>query len=119
MNPVSIHCCDHASSSCLTYCSSQLSHDAANYRDDSPRAVQLLQTLSQAQPGSIYSMAYAGDDEADRGHAGAGTSTGAAVAGKGSADWWLGAIDLLVRNSPSQGDSVADFIKEQLMERDR
>ncbi|KAL0019181.1 hypothetical protein WJX77_000293 [Trebouxia sp. C0004] len=45
-------------------------------------------------------------------------SVGAAVARGGPADWWLGAIDLLVR-SPSQGDNVADHIKEQLMERDR
>lgn len=74
---------------------------------------------SGAQLGSIYSMACAGSNEAGIGHAGAATSTGAAVAGTGSADWWLGAIDLLVRNSPSQGDTVADLIKEQLMERDR
>ena len=47
------------------------------------------------------------------------TSVGAAVARGGPADWWLGAIDLLVRSSPSQGDNVADHIKEQLMERDR
>ena len=46
-------------------------------------------------------------------------SVGAAVAGGGPADWWLGAVDLLVRSSPSQGDNVADHIKEQLMERDR
>ena len=46
-------------------------------------------------------------------------SVGAAVARGGPADWWLGAIDLLVRSSPSQGDNVADHIKEQLMERDR
>lgn len=44
---------------------------------------------------------------------------GTAVASGGCADWWLGAIDLLVRSSPSQGDNVADHIKEQLMERDR
>ena len=41
------------------------------------------------------------------------------MAGQGSGKWWLGAIDLLVHNSPSQGDNVADHIKEQLMERDR
>jgi len=46
-------------------------------------------------------------------------SVGAAVASGGPADWWLGAIDLLVRSSPSQGDNVAEHIKEQLMERDR
>lgn len=45
--------------------------------------------------------------------------TGTAVAGRGCADWWLGAIDLLVRTSQNGGDSVADHIKEQLMERDR
>lgn len=38
---------------------------------------------------------------------------------KGCGDWWLGAIELLARSTPSQGDSVADHIKEQLMERDR
>ena len=58
-----------------------------------------------------------GDGEAETSHAGG--ATGTAVASKGCADWWLGAIDLLVRTSPSQGDSVADHIKEQLMERDR
>ena len=46
-------------------------------------------------------------------------TVGAAVAHGGPADWWLGAVDLLVRSSPSQGDNVADHIKEQLMERDR
>ncbi len=46
-------------------------------------------------------------------------TVGAAVAHAGPADWWLAAIDLLVRSSPSQGDNVADHIKEQLMERDR
>ena len=44
---------------------------------------------------------------------------GVRVGGGGCADWWLGAIDLLVRTSPSQGANVADHIKEQLMERDR
>ena len=44
---------------------------------------------------------------------------GTSVASSGCAQWWLGAVDLLTRNSPNQGDSVADYIKEQLMERDR
>lgn len=44
---------------------------------------------------------------------------GVRVGGGGCADWWLGAIDLLVRTSTSQGANVADHIKEQLMERDR
>lgn len=45
--------------------------------------------------------------------------TGAGVSSSESAQWWLGAVELLVRTSPSQGDNVADHIKEQLMERDR
>ena len=66
-------------------------------------------------------MSGAGADGAVTGHvhAGAGSATGAAVSSKGCGDWWLGAIDLLVRSSPSQGDNFAHLIKEQLMERDR
>ena len=48
-----------------------------------------------------------------------GSATGIAVASGGCADWWLAAIDLFVRTSPSQGDNVADHIKAQLTERDR
>lgn len=47
------------------------------------------------------------------------SEVGVRVGAGGCADWWLGAIDLLVRNSPSQGANVADHIREQLMERDR
>ncbi|KAL3154030.1 hypothetical protein ABBQ32_013581 [Trebouxia sp. C0010 RCD-2024] len=57
--------------------------------------------------------------DGDAGAGCAGGATGAAVGGQGCAGWWLGAIDLLVRSTPSQGDGVADHIKEQLMERDR
>lgn len=62
-------------------------------------------------------MCAGGDGDAGAGCAGG--ATGAAVGGQGCAGWWLGAIDLLVRSTPSQGDGVADHIKEQLMERDR
>ena len=50
---------------------------------------------------------------------GEATDVGIRVGGGGCADWWIGAVDLLVRTSPSQGANVADHIKEQLMERDR
>lgn len=56
---------------------------------------------------------------AEEAEGGAEQKVGVRVGARGSASWWMAAIGLLVKSSPSQGDNVADHIKEQLMERDR
>lgn len=80
---------------------------------DDPALSHTQEALSLTTPARL------GTSEPAVAHGDAAAEVGVRVGGGGCADWWLGAIDLLVRNSPSQGDNVADHIKEQLMERDR
>ncbi|KAL0055911.1 hypothetical protein WJX82_005648 [Trebouxia sp. C0006] len=104
----------------------QLEVEAQSLRDGYlAESVAKLAVADKEYADSIQAMGGASDEAGKSGEATGHKScanaatVGAAVAHGGPADWWLGAVDLLVRSSPSQGDNVADHIKEQLMERDR